>query len=768
MAPIMADLQNSQGAAVPDGVTLGDPTPAGVTLGDPVPAGVTLGAPAQPSLASQDWQELKSEAGQFSRAADTSFAQVPATVGRWLQKTPVVGPLLSKYTDLDPTTAAYAKTAARPIEGVAGATGAGLETMAEWMIGEGELKALTGSERVMKIAQNMKLLEKMPKLAEAIAAHPNYAAAISAAAKQSAIGAAQTTAHGGSAGDVATSAAVAGGTGGLLEGVMSRLGSVAPRVRTIGGEDIPVLASQDLNAPKAAQTAADISAEPKYQAAQQAGARNVIKNSAQDATRVALKDLNAGRTIPLDKPALPAPADAKPYQFTLRTAGDLIPTGEGQIAFEPGKQQIGTEYVAGKGSGTAPNAEPYESGTFQYGDQPPLTPVRDTEPFAGPGHKEPIWQYRNAVKPGTEGNIVTDTPMGGRGTVTTSDPALVRRNLTNLEQVMDLDSFNDLSPQRQSIIQDEAKSLRDQLDTYGANKAAMPHFAPIDVEGAAQGVQNYGQAGDQIIENAQPTFKKLDDVSNGEFSALRSQQKAALKVIRNPGTDTAYDNAVTRLEKISGQIDGIFDANKEQIAPQEWGQAKRAYRDGMTLNELHAELERSYRGAPEDVAARYPNELTRRLQGGEQLNNGIDRIMQKRGDTVKRLIGQSGVDNLYRVSGLLDNNESAADTKSLLGNIGMVARRHMRGLAGMTATAGLGSAAHLLGVPHALGIATAATAAEGANLWALHSAATNPEVAQRIAYAVKNKISSRIAAPLITSMLLQGQKADQTPPPGAQ
>jgi hypothetical protein len=768
----MADTQISQGASVPAGVTLGDPTPAGVTLGDPTPPGVTLGDPAQPSLASQDWQELKTEAGQFARGIDTSAAQVPDTADQLIRKHlprvaaaldqagAVVNDTLGKIGmhNYIPTAAQTHATATQPVEGTAGYTGAALETMAEWMAGEGEMKALTGSERMMKIAQNMKLLEKMPQLADAIAAHPHVAAMLSAAARQGTIGAAQTAAHGGSASDIATSAATAGVTGGVLEGTMSRLGSVAPRVRTIGGEDIPILASQDADAPKAAKIA-DISSQPKYQAAQQAGARNVIKNSAQDATRAALTDLNAGRTIP-ERPALPAPADAQPYKFTLRTAGDVMPTGEGQIALEPGKQQIGTRAVEGKGPGTfdLPQYSPElaDAAAERAAQEGTLGATVQPEPVGS--HREPVWQYRNAPKPGTEGNVVTDTPMGGRGTVTTTDPALVRRNLTNLEHVMDLDSFNDLSPQRQSDIQDEAKSLRDQLDTYGANKAAMPHFAPIDVEGAAQGVQNYGQAGDQIIEAAEPIVKKMDEVSQNEYSAIRSQQKAALKVIKNPGTDTAYDSAVQRLKDTTGQINDIITRNADQISPGELAQWRAAYHQGMTLNELHAEIEKSFRGPPEDVSARYPNELTTRLQGGEQLNRGIKRVMQSRGNTVTRLIGQNGVDNLYRVSGLLDHGESADDTKSLLGNIGMVARRHMRGLAGLTATAGIGSVAHLLGVPHAVGIATAATAAEGANLWALHSVATNPEAAQRVAYAVKNKISSRIAAPLITSMLLQGQK----------
>jgi hypothetical protein len=56
----------------------------------------------------------------------------------------------------------------------------------------------------------------------------------------------------------------------------------------------------------------------------------------------------------------------------------------------------------------------------------------------------------------------------------------------------------------------------------------------------------------------------------------------------------------------------------------------------------------------------------------------------------------------------------------------------------------------------------AATAIEGANIWALHKIATDPAAAAKVAYAVKNHLSSRIIAPIIaTGMLRHRQNAEQ-------
>jgi hypothetical protein len=238
------------------------------------------------------WQDLKQQAGEAVQGATASFSQVPATLMHGIQKIPGVGSWLSQHTDLDSAAADYTKAAASTPDTIAGHTGSALWSMAEWMAGEGPVgsgvKAASEAEYVAKVAANMKLLERMPRLAEMIATHPNIGKYLGAGATQAIVGGTQAAAHGAGVKDSLEAAGTAGVVGAGLPAVFDAgknavegyVNSVKPSIESMEGVDYTKLASEAPEATPRQKAAASLGSEPEIRKQREAAFQQMQTNLA--------------------------------------------------------------------------------------------------------------------------------------------------------------------------------------------------------------------------------------------------------------------------------------------------------------------------------------------------------------------------------------------------------------------------------------------------------------------------------------------------------
>jgi hypothetical protein len=623
--------------------------------------------------------------------------------------------------------------------------GSDMESMLEFMSGDA---VATKAGKALSTVEKLKELGTIGKLAER---YPGLAHVLGVGARQAVVAGAQTAVHGGTSDDVAHSAEGALLLGSLSEmapggpatSLASRVDAIAPTTRTIAGEEIPVLASQQPGASAAARSAADISAQPDYQALQQQGAAKAVGNIAKTAVSNALADVNAGRqALPVEtNPArlLPAPADAKPFTFSIEGPE---PPSEAQMGSSEGR---GVNY-AGQREVPNPNYRP-ESLPEQQGEiGTSATAIPERAITGEPTNSVANWQY---IPPAAgEGGVLTS----GSGTLQTADPTIARSTLSQLQDIQEAPEFSKLSPSAQQRINDNVSTLQDQLQQHGAYAAQSPHFQPADIPGAVDQTTNFRDAAEQIEGAVQPVYQRLDQLSDNEWGALRTQEQAQLRIKRNATSPDAYDSASQRLESIRTAQQGILDANRESISPEEWRAANQAWRMASTARDLHATLESTTNGIPTEISQ--STGIDRTMKGGTPAFKRITNLLDKRGSDVKQLIGQDGVDNLYRVADLLKTPEKAQGFNKLLQQTSMVLRRHGVGLGPIIGGAlahGLGGLTH-----HAVGGyegMLAGAAAETMYRKVLNRVATDPAVAKRVAYAVNNGVSVRNAAPLLATMM---------------
>lgn len=711
----------------------------------PAPAAASQGTPP---AASSHWYDTALHAAEqvgvrkeriegFGQAAASSVAGAAHLIDR---ASPTTGALLHFVPGYDGAVARIQAEGDKPADTWEKQLGATAENILEFAGGEEAFKAMSMGEKVAHLGKLASTLEKFPSVARVMA-------------KQGLLGAAQGTLHGEDATQALTTGAATGATAGLLHGAGAAAGKlidkVMPGVRSIAGVDIPELASQRPGAGATAESGATIDTQPKYQAAQQAGSKQVVGNIAQQATRDSLERLNTTRVRPaaITDPArmLPAPENMKPFQFTMEGAEP-----DGGVTSEPA---AGRRDYPSAGTREVPNPDATPAGAA--GRQAQVGSVGNVAPdssFAGkPTRTVSNWQE---MPPTAQGEVKAGA------TFATTDPAVAHATMTRLDDLMETPEFDAMGPRQQARIQRSADALRAQLDEHGAYQARASHFDPVDAEGAARQVGNFREAADQIEGSVKGVFRKLDEVSGGDWNGLRKQQIATQKILRNPSSTTAYDAAQQRLDDIEGKIGDLFEQHKDQISPDEWRAAKGAWKDASTLRTIHSTLERSFNGVPEDVAA--AGGPARVMRGGEPTYKALGRMLDKRGDDVRRVIGQEGVVNLYRMADLLKTPESAQSTKRGIAAVGSVLRRHLPGLSLGGAVGGAigGITGH--GVFHG---ALAGVSSEVAAREVLHRIATNPEMATRLSYAVRNNVSHRIAAPLIASMMLQAQQQPTPPQP---
>jgi hypothetical protein len=619
--------------------------------------------------------------------------------------------------------------AAAPIpDTIAGKTGYGLENIAEFMLGDEAVKGMSVGEKLAHLAPVMKTMEKYPRIA----------AVVQAGLKNLGLGTAQAAAHGADAPTALASGAVTGVTGGALEGALGKTAEfaerTAPATEDIAGEKVQTLSSQRPGTGPRGDV--KVNEVPEVAASQQASAPRVFRNVARNATQDALKEANKGRVVAnqITNPArlLSAPEDARPYPFTIEGTGtteESIPGGN-----DPRVKQIGSEYVPGKGSATAAKTEPYNEGAFKYGDEEPLPLVHDQEPFTGPTHKEPILQYLTDLKPG---QTAGSTSVTGGGDLVAAGPEAAQAHLSRLNDIVD-NPHPDTSPAVLRAQTEARDNLQEQLDMYHTYQRTLPNFKPVDALRGAQAVQTFGDAADQLQNAATPIYQKLDAVSDGEFGRLNRERAAAGK-----------RGDFTKQYQLEGQIRGIID-NSDGITHGERAQASTLWSKSMVLDGLHSAVEHAA-----NVNERYASEVAGgRVLSGVRLQNGLNRLINQYGaDRIESVIGKDGMENMTRMSSLLNTPKGASGFKGMSTS---VLHNLAHGKVGGAIGAGIGYATH--GYP---GSVVGAYAGAQAERWMLQQAATNPRIGQLVDYAVRNNVTPKVAAGLISSAIIQENQPPQ-------
>lgn len=671
--------------------------------------------------------ELPKEAGEAWQGVKKGGAETLSTLGKLFAPP---GFKSGNALDLAPQAkAAVDKAAAAPLpDTTAGKTGYGLENIAEFALGDEAVKGMSVADKFAHLAPLMKTMEKYPRIATAI----------QVGLKNMGLGTAQAAVHGADPEHALESGAIGGVAAGALEGGVSALAGAgkraAPAVENIAGEHVPTLSSQQPGT--GPRGSVKINETPGIAAEQQAAAPRVFRNLAKRATHDALEEANQGRRVAnqITDPArmLPAPEDAKPYPFTIQGPGAAEESVTG--GSEPRKKQVGTQYVPGKGSGTAPSMEPYNEGAFKYGDEEPLPPVDDREPFQGLTHKEPVFQYLTDLKPGQEAG---STKVTGGGDIVAADPETAQTHLSRLNELVDHPPEG-TTPEQTAAHAEARDNLQEQMDMYHSYQRTLPNFKPLNSARAAERVEHFGDAADQLENAAEPMYQKFDEATDGQFKDLKRKISSAGK----RGDFTAKFDYENQLNKLIDETPGISQSDRLRVTKL-WNKSKVL----DTLNNVvnHAA----------NVDDRYASQVAGgRMLNGVRMRNGLNRIIDRYGvDRVESVIGKDGMENMHRMADLLNTPKAAEGLKGM--SMGVV-HNLMHGKVGAAAGAFLGH--HLAGYE---GAAAGAYAGAKAERWMLQMAATNPRVGQLLDYAVRNNVTPKVAAGLISAAIMQENQSQQ-------
>lgn len=721
------------------------------------PIGTPSSKPAAPPPTADatppDPDAFSTQASEAATGFKKGLNETGLTAMKAIHSIPVVGSLLDK-TKFGESMAETQKNADAPIDTIAGKTGYALENVAEFMSGDEALKGLTSAEKLMKIAPVLKLVEKYPRLAHvlseglaAVKANPVKAAA----ARNAVLGEGQAELHGADRSTAVKTGAITGLIGGAAEaaipavygGVKNLLAKIRPGTEEIAGETVPVLASQRKGAAPIAERAATSStpAARNVAQAQQEGGQKAIQNIAQRSTRNALEKVNEVRkTAPVSDPArlLQAPEGSKPFEFHIEgppaTAG--TEATEGTLSQEGGKSRVNA----------MPNDPSVVARRAQLGSTADAIPDRAFTENAN-------WHYTPPETGQTPTGGTPATGGYGGGRLSTTDPAAAQAAVSHLEDLHDSAQFAKMPKAQQQQISAARDSLQEQLGMYHAADRLHPHFEPVDAAGLAQHVTNFGEAADHIEASVKPIYQKIDEVSGGKFSALRSQSNAAKKVMFQPGSIKAFEDAVEAKATADKGIQELFNRYGTKVSRPELQSANAAWRDAAVLNNIHATVEGAFKGAPKDIADTLG---TNRILRGNSLETRLNRLVAKtpRAD-IERVIGKDGLENLYRVSDLLSKPETASQTR----NAAVEVARELTRRVGKGALIG-GVIGHLFGQTTA-GAVTGAALEDSAR-YIMRQAAINPRVGVLIDRAVRNQVNPKIFAPLIAAEI-NSQPKEESP-----
>lgn len=375
---------------------------------------------------------------------------------------------------------------------------------------------------------------------------------------------------------------------------------------------------------------------------------------------------------------------------------------------------------------------------------------------------------------GAEGPAgISETPVAAEKikpayTFESSNPAEARLMRSELEDQMNTPEFKRLPAERQAAVKQAAQDLDHQLSI---SQISGPH--EFEIAQPTSSLRTPGQAAAQLEAGASSGYKKLDDISDGEFSRIRDQIKKKMSVLADPhSSDEAAQAAADNIDKLNGNMSDLFDqyAGHSDISSQDYARIKTAWRYSKTLNNLHARLERMTNGITieetERGAQRVMTGNTRQLSNWLESTNELGNRTNR--EDLEELLGQSGVDNIKKLTNLLAKADTARATTGVIRNLaGQLSRDIKRG-----AVVG-GVMGKLLGPGWAVGAGLGGATGMGVTgvRALLKYAMTNPKFGEMVSFAAENDVKPQIYAPLLSRMItvpfqhLPGETDEETTGP---
>lgn len=292
-----------------------------------------------------------------------------------------------------------------------------------------------------------------------------------------------------------------------------------------------------------------------------------------------------------------------------------------------------------------------------------------------------------------------------------------------------------------------------------------PTFEPVDAAAHAGQVNSFGDAAETLRTAADPVYKKIDTATGGQFAKLQTQRAAGY---------AAKDYA--KVAESDDAIDELLRQKPKDVTPEDYAAAKSAWRDSKVLDRLHSATEGAFNNISEEQAARSGN--PRLLKGGDgqagALQKRIGSLLKKPSDQadVERVIGKEGVTNLYRASHLVSTPELRAQTQAIAEAVAKEfpapAEEHPVARALKDSVVG-GATGTILNyatgghLPTAVG-AAAGTALANGTRYVMRKMVMSPAVGAAMDYAVRNKVTPKVAAGMIAGLIRKEQPAQEEQP----
>jgi hypothetical protein len=661
-------------------------------------------------------------------------------------------------------------------------------------------KALSYSEHLLEAAKTAKTLEQSSKLLRVVRMGLN------SAARSGAEMGTQTLVRTGGDVNQATKAGVEGaviggavGTGAaayregrqaLSEYAQSQ---TAPPPRSIRNEDFTTTREGKLLKP------ADPLADTTTQQAE-----NVVQDLGQRGVARSLMRSNAGRPTPMTRIArpsrmLPAP-EGSPQGFSVGTTPPEevgLPPQTSTVTEYGGTRTIpNPDYEAPTGTLTKEPGQTVEQAAEDIGTTAQATPERaitGPKPIdtrnptqrridAAQGRvptrmliepetvTEPVYQQRPVItKEGTQalgGGGTLILTANGKATSVERARAAQQRMESTLNNPAEL---NEMGVRDRDNLIAQHQDISEQLRRYDDYAASEPNFPEHNISEATRSVDGIKSGGQLLKDTHRPFWQTADAETQKQFTLLTKQEKGLRQAIRSPNLTTTDRIAkLDDLRDVHDKVLQMFDQNRTKFTPQEWKIAREGYEDGAALDELGSHFEAHMGGITKAEAARRPG-LRRSFEPGSSYNDGLEKIYQKRGTALKRLIGTDGMDDMKELGQLFQNPQRQEASKQLLDYLASSIKAHYRGIHGVASGAGGGGmilAGHLAAGATGISAPLATGTIAGLKRYVTERIASDPRFAKQFIYAVKNGVGPRMAATLLASSLIHGQQQPvQTPPP---
>ena len=514
---------------------------------------------------------------------------------------------------------------------------------------------------------------------------------------------------------------VGAGTGGVLGGGVATASeaadALAPTNETLEGVDVPVLASQRPNAPVITKLIRPASDLPAIDAAQQAAPDTVIQNGAQRAIKNVLDQVNETRQV--QGPAEASGTTPGTYKFSV---DPINPQEAEPITLDQGNTARARLQTTGSLGATIPQR-------IATGETTPPPPTEAQARLQATGSQGAAIPERIAT-----GETPQPTPFE------TTDPAIAQKLLTEAQRIAENPN---IGPRLRAKVEARIDDLNSQFDEFHEAQQGQPNFQPIDTQSAIDGTTDYGTAGDLMQRSVRDVYQRMNAATDGEISTLLQQPRW---------------KSATRMNE-------LFQEHSGEFTQPEWRAASDATRKGFVAKQLNSVLQDAFNITKQTAADTADLGGARRFTGSEATGNAIDKVISENGDDVRDMIGDEGIRSLRRMNVLLKGQETQGRLMKLINDITVVMRRHGGPVAGVLG----GMAGPFLGLSHYGGALTGIAAGEAASR-VVNMMATNPAIADRIAYAVEHEVSQRVAAPLIAAMMMStnnppARRPAQTPTP---